>query len=134
MPPLLTNSKASCRSEKLTGIVPPQEYLDDNVERAPPCQWYRPEQRPHCRHNVRPEMFWAGLIDRLAGGQTGALAEWRKPTRSEVEARRERDGSALSKNSRGANSEPMARHRNWCGENRGPGEESQEIAGRFGNC
>src|SRR6516164_8403025 len=61
MPPLLTNSKASCRSEKLTGIVPPQEYWSTTWW-APPCPWDRPEHRRLCRHDDRRKTFWAGLI------------------------------------------------------------------------
>src|SRR6516162_11298318 len=42
------------------------EYLIKDVGRAPACQWDRLEHRPHCRHDDRPEMFWAGLINRRA--------------------------------------------------------------------
>src|SRR6516162_3045799 len=61
MSPLLTNSKASCRTEKLTGIVPPREYLVDNVVGAP-MPVGPPEHRRHCRHDDRRKTSWAGLI------------------------------------------------------------------------
>jgi hypothetical protein len=75
MPPLLTNSNASCRSEKLTAIVPPQSSRPTTWTRRPACQWDRPVHCHHCRHDDWPETFWTGLIDRLARDQAHAGKE-----------------------------------------------------------
>src|SRR6516162_8460465 len=69
MPPLLTNSKASCRSEKLTGIVPPQEYWSTTWKGCP-MPVAPPEHRRHCRHDDRRKTFWAGCKIATREGQT----------------------------------------------------------------
>src|SRR5262249_41908499 len=72
MPPLLTNSNASCRSEKLTPIVPPQCSCSTTCKQRPQARATRPEHCRHCRHEDCLETFWTGLI-RLSPGSRSEL-------------------------------------------------------------
>src|SRR5215831_12849610 len=72
MPPLLTNSNASCRSEKLTAIVPPQSSCSKTCKRHPDASGAAPNIAAIVNIMIGWKAFWTGLIDRHARRQTQA--------------------------------------------------------------